>query len=143
MREARANIRQELQDDVREMDGEIAGLDAREAHLNNALGSARRSLATGKSEIRRSTSGSHSAELDSASWRTAELTGALALMEYRDVQSLSSSTIFRTCTSPEQRRSLPRLSVALIGVTRDPTKAARADLEAFRHAGARARRPRS
>ena len=33
----------------------------------------------------------------------------------------------------EQRRTLARLSVALTGVARDPTKAARADLEAFRH----------
>ena len=133
VREARASIRQELEDNMREMDGEIAGLDAREAHLNNALRLSEEMLATGKSEIKEINLGFSLAELNLASWRTAELTGALALMEYRDVQTLSQLYDFQDLYIAEQRRTLSRLSVALTGVARDPTKAARADIEAFRH----------
>ena len=135
VREARANIRQELEDNAREVDTEIAGLGKRAASLDNCLKVAEELLATGKTEIKEIDLGLSFAELSSASWQSAERTGALALMEYRDVQSLSKLYDVQALYVAEQRRTLERVAaaLALTGVTRDPTKAARADLEAFRH----------
>ena len=87
VREARANIRQELQDNLREVDDEIAGLKRRQANLENALQLINDLLASGKSNINQIDIGSSLAGLSSASWRSAERTGALALMEYRHVQA--------------------------------------------------------
>jgi hypothetical protein len=133
VREARANIRQELEDNLKEIDGQIAGLDTREAHQNDALRLSEEILATGKSEITQIDLGFSLAEVSSASWHSAQLTGALALMEYRDVQTLSKLYDFQDLYIAENRRTLERLSAALTGVARDPRKASRADLEAFRH----------
>src|SRR5688572_22672859 len=51
VREARTNIRQELEDNWRELDGEIAGLKRRQADLENALQFSNDLLASGKSDI--------------------------------------------------------------------------------------------
>jgi hypothetical protein len=133
VREARANIRQELQDNLREVDLELAGVAKRAASLDNCLKFAEELLAKGKTDIKEIDLGQSFAELSSASWQSAERTGALALMEYRDVQSLSKLYDVQAIYVAEQRRALERVAAALTGVARDPTKAARADLEAFRH----------
>ena len=118
---------------LKEIDGGIAGLDVREAHLKDALRLSEELLATGKSGVKEIDLGFSLAELNSASWRTAEVTGALALMEYRQVQALSQLYDFQELFVAENRQTLARLSVALTGMTRDPTKASREDLQAFRH----------
>ncbi len=134
MREARANIRQELQDNLREVDGEIAGLQAARPIWRTALQLADDLLASGRSDINQIDLGLSLASLSSASWQSAERTGALALMEYRDVQALSRVYDAQDLYVAQQRRS------SGAGRRRDgyrrhgATKAApRADLEAFRH----------
>jgi hypothetical protein len=134
VREARANIRQELQENLREVDLEIAGLAKREANLDNCLKFAEDLLANGKTDINAFELGLSFAELGSASWQSAERTGALALMEYRDVQTLSKQYDKQDLYVAAQRRAMDRLANAF-GVVPDATKAtkaARADLEAFR-----------
>jgi hypothetical protein len=54
-------------------------------------------------------------------------------MPYRDVQALSQLYDFQNLFVGENRQTLARLSTALTGMTRDPTKASREDLQTFRH----------
>ena len=107
---------------------------ARETHLNNALRLSDEILATGKSDIKEIDLGFSLAELNSASWRTAELTGALALMEYRRRSNPVAALRF---SGPVRRRTAALAGAPVGGADSaspgDPTKAARADLEAFRH----------
>lgn len=114
VREARANIRQELQDNLREVDDEIAGLKRRQANLENALQLINDLLASGKSNINQIDIGSSLAGLSSASWRSAERTGALALMEYRHVQALSMVYDAQDLYVAQQRRSLERVAGAML-----------------------------
>jgi septal ring factor EnvC (AmiA/AmiB activator) len=132
VREARANIRQELQDNIKEIDGEIAGFKRRRANLENALQLANDLLASGKSDINQIDVGSSLAGLTAASWRSAERTGALALMEYRDVQALSGVYDAQDLYVAQQRRSLERVAGAMAAVAKGPHAAPRADLEGFR-----------
>jgi hypothetical protein len=115
VREARANILQELQDNLKEIDVEIAGLDTRGGHLKNALQLAEDVLARGTSSIDEINLGFSLAELNSASWRSAERTGALGLMQYSHVQALSKLYDFQDLYVSEQQQTLARLSVALDG----------------------------
>jgi len=134
VREAQATIRQELEDNRREVEGEIAGLPKRKADLDNCLKFAEELLATGNTKIESIDLGLSFAELSTAGWQSAERTGALTLMRYRDVQTLSKIYDLQGVYVAEQRRALDRVANALTGVaTRDATKASRAELEAFRH----------
>ena len=132
VREARANILQELQDNIKEIDGEIAGLKRHRANLENALQLVNDLMASGKSDINQIDVGSSLAGLSSASWRSAERTGALALMEYRDVQALSRVYDTQDLYVAQQQRSLERVAGAMATVARGPHAAPRADLENFR-----------
>ena len=112
----------------------MAGLDRRRANLETCLKFADDLLATGKTDIASIDLGLSFAELGAASWRSAERTGAMALMEYRDVQSLSKLYDIQDVYVATQRRSVDGLARALTRVRRDDaTNASRADLEAFRH----------
>ena len=132
VREARANLRLELQDNLRDVDGEIAGLKRRQANLDTALQLTNDLFARGTSDINRIDVGSSLANLSSASWRSAERTGALALMEYRHVQALSRVYDAQDLYVAQQRRSLERVAGAMATVAKGPHAAPRADLEAFR-----------
>ena len=132
VREARTNIQQELQDNLREVDAEIAGLSARRANLENALQLSNDLLANGKSEINKLDVGASLAHLSSASWRSAERTGALGLMEYRQVQALSTIYDAQDLYVAQQRRGLERVAGAMATVAKGPHAASRADLEGFR-----------
>ena len=132
LQEARATIRQEVQDNQRELDTEIASLAKRKASLENCLKLADELLARGTTEITSIDLGLSFAELGVASWQSAVRTGALALMEYRDVQSLSKLYDAQALYMAQQRRALEHVANALSCCTGDPTKAPRADIEAFR-----------
>ena len=132
VREARAQIRQELEDNSRELEGEIAGLAPRKANLQSALRLSDDLLARGKTDISKIDVGSSLAQLSSASWQSAERTGALALMEYRDVQTLSAIYDAQDLYVAQQRRALDRIAGAMAVVAKGPDAAPRADLEIFR-----------
>jgi hypothetical protein len=133
LHEARDTIRQELEDNQRELDTEIAGLAKRKSDLDNCLKFVDELLTRGKTDIRSIDLGLSFAEFSVASWQSAERTGALALMEYRDVQSLSKLYDVQGLYVAQQRQELERVANALTWGTGDASKAPRADLEAFRH----------
>jgi hypothetical protein len=134
VREAQATIRQELEDNRPEVEGEIADLPKRKADLDNSLKFAEELLATGNTKIESIDLGLSFAELSTASWQSAERTGALALMRYHDVQTLSRIYDLQGVYVAEQRRALERVANALTGVaTVTRRKPSRAELEAFRH----------
>jgi hypothetical protein len=86
VREARENIAREIADNKKEVDGELAGIDERRKNLQAALRFADELLKTKHTSLQKLNLGSSLAELSAASWQTAERTGALAHMEYSEVQ---------------------------------------------------------
>jgi len=135
VREARENIRREIADNKREVDGEIAGMDGRGKTLETALRFANDLLKTRHTDV-------HSLELSlsfptlsAASWQTAERTGALAHMEYTEVQHYASVYMTQDFLVQEQRKAFDALAAAL-GILSagegDPTAAPAAEIERFR-----------
>jgi hypothetical protein len=131
--QARTMIRRELTDNKRELDGGLAAMDASGRRLDHALRFANDVLATGRTDVQDLLVGRTFAELSSASWHTAERTGALGYMDYDEVQRYSKLYALQDLFVTHQRQSVDRVAAAIaIVATDDPTKAPRADLETFR-----------
>jgi len=134
VREARANIRRELADNLKELDGELRGMPAANEHLDTALKFADEMLATGHSAIQKLELNVSNATLRTASWQTADRTGALAHMDYGDVQKYADTYAMQELYAVTQRGLVQQLASALAIISAgDPTRAARADVEQFRH----------
>jgi hypothetical protein len=135
VREARENIRREIAENKREVDGEIAGMEARGKKIDTALQFATDLLKTKHTEITTLELQLSFPTLSGASWQTAERTGAFAHMDYGEVQKYAAVYTAQDFLVQEQRRSLEGLSNAL-GILAvgdgDPTNAPPADLERFR-----------
>lgn len=136
VREARENIRRELTDNKREVDGEIAQIGERGRKIDTALRFAHDMLTSKRTDI-------HSMELtldfptlSAASWQTAERTGALAHMDYGEVQKYATLYGFQEFLSGQHRRAIDTITGAL-GIIADspdgdPMKASPSELERFR-----------
>jgi hypothetical protein len=74
--------------------------------------------------------------LNAASWQTAERTGALAHMDYAEVQKYAALYRFQELLFEQHRRALDIVSAAIGTLTlsedADPTKSSPADLQRFR-----------
>jgi hypothetical protein len=75
-------------------------------------------------------------DLSAASWQTAERTGALAHMDYREVQKYATLYTFQEFLIQQQRRALEAMT-ATIGIMTasedsDLSKASAAEIERFR-----------
>jgi hypothetical protein len=136
VREARENIHREIADNQRELDGEIARVGDRAKKVDTALQFARDMLAARRTDIRMMELSLEFPTLSAASWQTADRTGALAHMEYGEVQQYAALYGFQELLSSQYRRALDALTAAL-GVVADspdgdPMKASPAELERFR-----------
>jgi hypothetical protein len=136
VREARENIRREIADNKREVDGEIAEMDERGKKIDTALRFATELLKTRHTDIHELQLGLSFPTLSAASWQTAERTGAFAHMDYAEVQKYANVYIMQDFLVQQHRRALDALSAAL-GILAtseggDPTKAPPAELERFR-----------
>jgi hypothetical protein len=136
VREARENIRRELADNKREIDDEIAHMDERGKKLNTVLRFANDLLKTKRTDIHQIDLGLAFPTLSSASWQTAERTGALAHMEYAEVQKYANIYDYQAFLTQQHSRALDALSAGL-GILAgsedgDPTKAPPAEIERFR-----------
>lgn len=136
VREARENIKREIADNKREIDDEIAQIADRTKKIDTALRFARELLATRHSDIKQLEIGLNFPTLSSASWQTAERTGALAHMDYAEVQKYAALYGFQEFMSSQHRRAIDVMAGAL-GIlsnseATDPTKASPAELERFR-----------
>jgi hypothetical protein len=133
VREARATIAREITDNKKEIDGSLKLFDGRARNLENAGRFATEMLKSKTSEIRTLEVGFHLPELSSASWRSAERTGALARMPYAEVQRYSRVYDFQELFAERERHAVEQVSAAVAVIGRgDPHDADPKDLEAFR-----------
>jgi hypothetical protein len=138
VREARENIHREISDNKRELDGELQAMPDRTKKIDTALRFANELLKTRHTEIHQVELGLSFPELSTASWQTAERTGALAHMDYAEVQKYAALYTFQSLLTEQHRRALDMLSAAIGIVTMTmsdddgPSKASAADLERFR-----------
>lgn len=134
VREARENIARELADNKKEVDGDLAGLDTRKRDLTAALQFADDLLKTRHTTFKELKLGFSVADLGTASWQTAERTGALAHMDYAQVQKFARVYVVQDLYATQQRRAVEHLSAAsaIFAGGNDPTLAPASDLERFR-----------
>jgi len=136
VREARENVRREIADNKREIDDEIAQIAERTRKVDTALRLATDLLKTKQSDIQQFDLGLSFPTLSTASWQTAERTGAFAHMDYAEVQKYASIYTFQDFLAQQHRQALNALAGAL-GILMsseggDPKKAAPADVGQFR-----------
>jgi hypothetical protein len=111
VREARENIHREIADNKREVDGELATMADRTRKIDGAMRFAHELLRTrhtgahGQVEL-----GLAFPTLSTASWQTAERTGALAHMDYAEVQKYAALYSFQEFLAAQHRRALDALS---------------------------------
>jgi hypothetical protein len=136
VREARENIHREIADNQREVDNEIAAMADRGKKIDLALRFANELLKTKHSDIHSVELGLNFPTLRAASWQTAERTGALAHMDYAEVQKYAELYAFQEFLTEQHRHALAALSAAIGNLTAsedgDPTRASPADLQRFR-----------
>jgi hypothetical protein len=136
VREARENIRREIADNKREIDVEIARTAERGKQIDTALQFAHELLKSKHTEIHHLELQLEFPTLSTASWQTAERTGALAHMDYGEVQKYATLYDFQNIIAAQHRRALDAMSMAL-GIIADseggdPTNAPASELERFR-----------
>jgi len=119
---ARANIALEIADNRRALDGHLAAFPERMARLESVLKLLGELDAGGEPTIREAELSMGVPSLGSAAWQTAERTGALALMEYVDVQRLADIYMLQALVSDNLKEALATVNYAasLLLATNDP-----------------------
>ena len=136
VREARQNIHREIADNQREVNGEIKMIPERSKKLAAALQLANEILNGKHTEAHQVELQVNFPELNATSWQTAERTGALAHMDYSEVQKYATLYSFQEYLIQQQRRALEAMA-STIGILAasedgDPQNAPKADVERFR-----------
>lgn len=129
--EARTNIVSELRDNQRELAGSLAEVDKNLAGHKNALQFIRDMLGSGKSDLHEFRLTANLAQLNDASWRTAQSVGALSFLPYREVKDYA--TVY-DLQSNYLRLQTETLDAVVVGNATfvegdDPHKLPRAELE--------------
>jgi hypothetical protein len=93
-----------------------------------------RILSTGTTSVRSLQLGFNLATLNSSGWQTAERTGALAHMDYDEVQEYSEIYSMQRLFDEQARKAIDLVanSTSLVAGGVDPTAASKEDLRAFR-----------
>jgi hypothetical protein len=136
VREAEQNLMLEIRENRDEIERLQAGDSLRQEALASALQFADELLEDGTTDVNQLDLGFTVAEVSSASWTTAERTGALAHMDYGRVRELSRVYEAQDLFVAQQGQNLERLAsaLAILSAGDDPTEAAEDDLRAFRTA---------
>lgn len=132
VREARERIRQEIADNLKELDEVLGSMQTRREGLTNAIRLADDLTSTKTSSIRSLQLDVVVADLPKASFQSAERTGAMAQMSYVEVQNYSELYALQDVFTDLNRRSLEHVTSALAMVRGDPYLARADDLEALR-----------
>ena len=119
---ARANIALEIADNRRALDGHLAAFPERMARLDSVLKLLGELDAGVEPTIRKAELSMSVPSLGSAAWQTAERTGALALMEYVDVQRLADIYMLQALVSDNLKDAIATVNYAasLLLATDDP-----------------------
>ncbi len=131
---ARANIALEIADNRRALDGHLAAFPERMARIENVLKLLGELDAGVEPTIREAELGMGVPSLGSAAWQTAERTGALALMEYVDVQRFADTYMLQALVSDNLKEALATVNYAasLFLATDDPFRLPPAARDAVR-----------
>src|SRR5262249_22355112 len=113
VREARENMHREITDNRRELDGEIRAMQARAQKIDVALSFANDFLKAKRREVQQLELGLDFPTLSTAGWQTAERTGALAHMDYAEVQAYAALYSYQDLLTAQHRRALEALSAAI------------------------------
>lgn len=132
--EAHRMIAREMADNQREIETVLRSMGERERRIGNALGLANDLLVHQKTTINELQLNLEFADITSASWSTAAQTGALAHMEYADVQRYARLYDLQELFVQQQHRSLELLSsaIAVFAAGELPDKVPEEDLKVFR-----------
>jgi hypothetical protein len=132
---ARANIRRELADNKADLDATLSGIEADRDAMLKAIQFADDMLSKGKTTVNSLQIHYNVADkVTDSSWRTAERTGALALMDYAEVQRYSRVYDFQDLFLEKQRQTVSQVTLAgaPLHANFDPNHPNRKDLEVFR-----------
>ena len=130
--DARAAIRREVADNLKEMEGRPKAIQKANDDIDNAIKFAKDLVATGKTDINELNVRFDLATLNESSWRSAERTGALAHMPYDEVKQYSELYAFQDLFTTQQRQAVDLVTSAIVIAAEDPTKASKEDLMRFR-----------
>jgi hypothetical protein len=130
--EAREMIGREIADNKKEVQGILNGIAERRTNLNSAILLADQMLAKKEPTVHEINLNFELADLGTASWQTAERTGALGHMDYAEVQKYSRIYSHQELYSQRQRLAVDQLGLAMGPLQGDPTQATPHDLELFR-----------
>jgi len=110
---ARQTIRRELADNKKDLEATLSGIAADQEGMRNAIKFADEMLSAKKTKINSLQLHYNVADqVSDSSWRTAERTGALALMDYEEVQRYSRVYDFQDLFMQQQRHTLTQVVVA-------------------------------
>jgi hypothetical protein len=131
---ARETIRREVATNLKELEGLPSAIKSSNADLENALNLANDLLSKGKTEIRSIQLNFNLPTLNDSGFRSAERTGALAHMDYSEVQRYSELYDKQELFDTHQRKAIDMVATgsALIAPSFDPTTARSQDVELFR-----------
>jgi hypothetical protein len=134
VREAKGAIVRELTENKKAVTGDLSHVDEREKQLDEAQQFADEILKNGKTSMHSISLRVGLGDLSSASWQTADHTGALAHMTYGDVQKYAAVYSLQDLYQAQERRSLEHLADALsmLSSTSNPEQAPRGDVDRFR-----------
>lgn len=132
VRQAKATIAREIADNKRALDDHLARSDERAADVETSLRLANELLKTKKSDIRKFQLNFHFPSLGAAGWQSAERTGALAHMDYSDVQQYATLYGVQDLYVAQGQRLLDGMVSVLSILEGDPHAAPPNDLERFR-----------
>jgi hypothetical protein len=132
--QARTTIRQEVEANLKELQGLPESVKRSESDLATALRFAEELLAKGKTDISSLSLNFNLATLNASGWQTAERTGALAHMDYAEVERYSEIYSMQQLFDEQQRKAVDLVasSITLVNAGFDPNKANAQDLGEFR-----------
>ena len=134
VRQARQMITQELTDNKKELETVLRGYAEREKRYANAVQFADDWLTKKKTTIDSIQLTSETAELNSSSWRSAEGTGAVALMEYAEVKEYTEVYGYQDTFVELNRGAIEQIAEAsaMLSSNFNPDNPNLRDLEIFR-----------
>jgi hypothetical protein len=132
--QARATIAREIAANKQDLESTLPGIRSDLDKLNAAVTFANEILAKKPSTIRSLTFNINLADLSASGWRTAERTGALAHMDYAEVQRYSRLYDFQDLIAAQQRTLVGQLADVTAILTEDfnPDAPTPGDIEVFR-----------
>jgi hypothetical protein len=132
--QARATIRREVEANLKELEGLPDSIKRSAKELETAMRFVNDLLVKGKTDINTLGLNFNLATLNSSGWQTAERTGALAHMDYDEVQTYSELYNMQQLFDEQQRKAIDLVatSTSILASSFDPTTAPADDLAEFR-----------